>query len=126
MLQAVTNGNIFIPNLLTVNCNKTPPAATVTFCNNFSFLLTFSEKRCYKSRRLLNDIIHSIMEKRIFGVILTLLGIGGLIYTAVEFSRGGDLKNMIIFGVLGGIFFFTGIGLIRSTKDIKKANEEIS
>ena len=54
------------------------------------------------------------------------MGIGGLIYTAVEFSRGGNYKNMIIFGVLGAIFFFTGVGLIRNTKDVKKSNEEIS
>ena len=66
------------------------------------------------------------MEKRIFGVLLTLLGIGGLIYTAIEFSQGGNYKNMIIFGVLGALFFCTGVGLIRSTKDVKKSNEEIS
>lgn len=66
------------------------------------------------------------MEKRIFGVLLTLLGIGGLIYTAVEFSQGGNIKSMIIFGVLGALFFFSGVGLIRTTKDIKKANEEVS
>ncbi len=59
--------------------------------------------------------------KRIFGVILTILGIGGLIYTAVVFTntRGGtaDMKALIIYGVLGLLFFITGIGLVRSTKD---------
>lgn len=59
--------------------------------------------------------------KRIFGVILTVLGIGGLIYTAAVFAntRGGtaDMKALIIYGVLGLLFFITGIGLIRSTKD---------
>lgn len=59
--------------------------------------------------------------KRIFGVILTLLGIGGLIYTAVLFSNtsGGsrDVRSLIIFGVLGLLFFITGIGLVRTTKD---------
>lgn len=59
--------------------------------------------------------------KRIFGVILTVLGIGGLIYTAVVFAntRGGtsDMKALIIYGVLGLLFFITGIGLVRSTKD---------
>ena len=59
--------------------------------------------------------------KRIFGVILTLLGIGGLIYTALLFSNtsGGsrDVRSLIIFGVLGLLFFITGIGLVRTTKD---------
>ena len=59
--------------------------------------------------------------KRIFGVILTLLGIGGLIYTAVLFanSSGGtkSVKELIIYGVLGIIFFIAGIGLVRTTKD---------
>ena len=59
--------------------------------------------------------------KRIFGAILTLLGIGGLIYTAFLFvnTSGGmrDIKSLIIFGVLGLIFFISGIGLVRTTKD---------
>jgi uncharacterized membrane protein len=59
--------------------------------------------------------------KRIFGAILTLLGIGGLIYAAVLFvnSSGGtrDVKSLIIFGILGLIFFIAGIGLVRTTKD---------
>jgi len=59
--------------------------------------------------------------KRIFGTILTLLGIGGLIYTAVLFSNtsGGmrDVKSLIIYGILGLIFFTAGIGLVRTTAD---------
>ena len=59
--------------------------------------------------------------KRIFGAVLTVLGIGGLIYAAVLFTltSGGtrDIKSLIIFGVLGLIFFIAGIGLIRTTKD---------
>lgn len=59
--------------------------------------------------------------KRIFGVILTLLGIGGLIYTAVVFANTSgsnrDVKSLIIYGVLGLIFFISGIGLVRTTKD---------
>ncbi len=59
--------------------------------------------------------------KRIFGAILTLLGIGGLIYAAVVFvdTSGGtrDIKSLIIFGVLGLLFFISGIGLVRTTKD---------
>ena len=59
--------------------------------------------------------------KRIFGSILTLLGIAGLIYTAVLFSNtsGGnqDIKTLIIYGFLGFVFFFAGISLVRTTKD---------
>lgn len=57
------------------------------------------------------------MEKRIFGVILTLLGVGGLIYAAVLFAEGGNYRQLAIYGILGAIFFFSGIGLIRSTRD---------
>lgn len=59
--------------------------------------------------------------KRIFGVLLTLLGVVGLIYTAVLFAntRGNnsDVRALIIYGVLGLIFFIAGIGLVRTTKD---------
>jgi hypothetical protein len=59
--------------------------------------------------------------KRIFGALLTALGIGGLIYTAVVFTNtsGGtrDVKELIIYGVLGIIFFASGISLVRTTKD---------
>ena len=59
--------------------------------------------------------------KRIFGAILTILGIAGLIYAAVLFvnTAGGlrDVKALIIYGVLGLIFFISGISLVRSTKD---------
>ena len=59
--------------------------------------------------------------KRIFGAILTLLGIAGLIYTASVFMKtsGGnqDIKTLIIYGVLGMLFFVTGISLVRTTKD---------
>ena len=59
--------------------------------------------------------------KRIFGALLTICGIGGLIYTAVIFANtsGGnhDVKSLIIFGVLGLIFFVTGISLVKTTKD---------
>ncbi len=59
--------------------------------------------------------------KRIFGAILTLLGIAGLIYGAIVFTNtsGGtrDIKSLIIFGVLGILFFGSGISLIRTTKD---------
>ncbi|MFE3868861.1 hypothetical protein ACFX5E_12375 [Flavobacterium sp. LS2P90] len=59
--------------------------------------------------------------KRIFGALLTALGIGGLIYTAVVFSSTSgetqDVKTLIIYGVLGIVFFVSGISLVRTTKD---------
>ena len=59
--------------------------------------------------------------KRIFGAALTILGIGSLIYTAMIFSKtsGGqsDIKSLVIFGVLGLLFFTSGLNLIRTTKD---------
>ena len=59
--------------------------------------------------------------KRIFGSLLTVLGIAGLIYTAVIFTGTSgserDVKSLIIYGVLGAVFFVSGISLIRTTKD---------
>jgi len=61
------------------------------------------------------------MEKRVLGIILSLLGIIGLVYAGVSFMNGGDstrnIKAIIFSGVLGAIFFFSGIGLVRNTKD---------
>jgi predicted Na+-dependent transporter len=61
------------------------------------------------------------MEKRILGIIFTLLGAAGLIMAAVNFMNGGNnthnVKAIVIYAILGAIFFFTGMGLIRSTKD---------
>jgi hypothetical protein len=60
------------------------------------------------------------MNIKIFGALLTALGIGGLIYTAVLFmnTAGGnqDIKALII-GILGLIFFSSGISLVKGTKD---------
>lgn len=59
--------------------------------------------------------------KRTFGTILTILGIIGLIYTAFVFSNTSgnelDIKSLIIYGVLGVVFFVSGISLIKTTKD---------
>lgn len=59
--------------------------------------------------------------KRIFGAILTLIGIGGLIYTAVEFTTSSgenrDITTLVVFGSLGLLFFISGISLVRTTKD---------
>lgn len=69
--------------------------------------------------RLLKNKIMNL--KRIFGTILTALGIGGLVYTAYLFSitsgSNDDIRTLIIYGVLGFVFFLTGISLIKTTKD---------
>jgi uncharacterized membrane protein len=59
--------------------------------------------------------------KRVFGILLTILGIIGLIYSAVVFMDASgtqrQVKTLVVYGILGAIFFFTGIGLIRNTRD---------
>jgi hypothetical protein len=59
--------------------------------------------------------------KRIFGGLLTLLGIIGLIYTAILFAHTSgttsNIRAIVIYGILGAIFFIAGISLVRTTKD---------
>jgi uncharacterized membrane protein len=59
--------------------------------------------------------------KRIFGALLTILGIVGLIYAAILFvnTSGGTraIKALSIYSILGIVFFVAGISLIRTTKD---------
>jgi len=59
--------------------------------------------------------------KKLFGSILTLAGVGGLIYAAILFANtaGGtrDVKSLFIFGGLGLLFFVSGIGLVRTTQE---------
>jgi uncharacterized membrane protein len=61
------------------------------------------------------------MEKRVLGIILALVGVVGLILAGVNFINGGadarNIKQIILYGVLGAIFFFAGVGLIRNTRD---------
>ena len=61
------------------------------------------------------------MEKRVIGILLTLLGVAGLIAAGYFFMRGGEntfaFKSIALYGILGVIFFLAGVGLIRATKD---------
>ena len=70
------------------------------------------------------------MEKRVIGVILTLLGAVALIYGAWNFvNHNGNVYNVKVIvtsGILGIVFFLAGIGLVRSTKDVVKNNEHVS
>lgn len=70
------------------------------------------------------------MEKRVLGIILSVMGMIGLIMAGMNFVNNGNgeynMKMIAVYGILGLIFFFAGIGLIRNTKDVKGRNEEIS
>lgn len=59
--------------------------------------------------------------KRIFGAILTILGIIGIIYAAYIFANTTtgeqSVKTTAIYGVVGLIFFIAGIGLVKNTRD---------
>jgi uncharacterized membrane protein len=56
--------------------------------------------------------------KRTFGTILTILGIIGLIWAGIGFVQHTmGTRELIIMGIIGVIFFFAGIGLVRNTKD---------
>ena len=57
--------------------------------------------------------------KRIFGAVLTVLGISSLVAAAVMFNsnHGNEVKALITYSILGLIFFLSGISLVRDTKD---------
>ena len=61
------------------------------------------------------------MEKRVLGIILSIVGIIGLIIAAISIVNGTGsnrgVKEILVFGILGAIFFFAGIGLVRNTSD---------
>ncbi|MCK8492421.1 MULTISPECIES: hypothetical protein [Spirosoma] len=54
--------------------------------------------------------------KSIFGIILTLVGLIGLVYGGIDFTKGGVAQASFVYLILGGIFFFTGVSLIRGTR----------
>lgn len=56
--------------------------------------------------------------KRTFGTVLTILGILGLIYTGYQLINNSTAYTaLIVVGIIGLIFFFSGISLVRNTKD---------
>jgi uncharacterized membrane protein len=59
--------------------------------------------------------------KRVFGTLLTVLGIAALIYAGVIFMDKSvgktDIKTIILCAVLGSLFFFSGIKLVSSVRD---------
>ncbi len=70
------------------------------------------------------------MEKRALGIILTILGIIALLVAGWMFiNHSGsnyDVKVITTSVILGVIFFVSGIGLVRSTKDTLKNDERVS
>jgi uncharacterized membrane protein len=61
------------------------------------------------------------MEKRVLGMILSVLGIIGLLYAGISFLSGSgatrNVKSIFVFLILGAIFFAAGISLVRTTRD---------
>lgn len=56
--------------------------------------------------------------KRIFGTVLTILGIAGLIYVGNGLiNKGVSNTPLIVVGIIGLLFFFSGISLVKNTKD---------
>ena len=59
--------------------------------------------------------------KRTFGAILTILGIVGMIYASYVFASTAtaeqNIKITLVYGILGIIFFISGISLVKRTKD---------
>jgi uncharacterized membrane protein len=59
--------------------------------------------------------------KRTFGAILTTIGIIGLIYAGITIMQhSSHTTPIIVIGILGLLFFFSGISLIRTTADQAK------
>jgi hypothetical protein len=63
------------------------------------------------------------IEKKLFGIIITLLGITGLLlatYNLVQgyISANHRVMSVIVYGLQGILFFFSGIGIIRNTHDL--------
>ena len=56
--------------------------------------------------------------KRTFGAVLTVLGIIGLIYAGISLiQHNSQYTSITVFGIIGLLFFFSGISLVRTTKD---------
>jgi hypothetical protein len=65
-----------------------------------------------------NTTINLMNLKRTFGAILTVLGIIGLIYTGIGIiNHSNGVTTLTVVGIIAILFFFTGISLVRTTKD---------
>ena len=61
------------------------------------------------------------MEKKIMGIILTIIGIAGLVIAGYYFMNTSKAENAVksiaLYGILGGVFFAAGVGLLKNTND---------
>lgn len=61
------------------------------------------------------------MGKRVIGMVLTILGIAGLVMAGYFFMNTGKNshagKNIAMYGILGIVFFSAGISLLKNTTD---------
>jgi uncharacterized membrane protein len=68
--------------------------------------------------------------ERAIGVTLALAGIAALIVAGWDLvNHNGNVYNVKVIatcGILGLVFFFAGIGLVRSTKYTLKNNEHVT
>ncbi|MBV8388602.1 MAG: hypothetical protein JO080_02255 [Mucilaginibacter sp.] len=56
--------------------------------------------------------------KRTFGAILTTLGVIGLIYTGANIvNHTAHFTTLAVVGIISLLFFFAGIGLVKTTAD---------
>lgn len=80
------------------------------------FFVSLKQKLQYFVLILLID--NHMNVKRTFGTILTVLGIIGLIYAGYGFvSHSENTRGLMVYGIIGLIFFVSGIGLVKNTKD---------
>ncbi len=53
---------------------------------------------------------------RVFGIILTIFGVAGLIYTGYGFLYLNQaVSTLVVYGITGFLFFLTGVGLIKNS-----------
>ena len=76
-----------------------------------------------RSIRISLKFINISMEKKLLGVIITILGLTNLIMAAFNFvtvdtEAKHSVLSFTLYIILGSLFFFAGIGLIRSTGDL--------
>jgi uncharacterized membrane protein len=85
--------------------------------NNYKYNAKYWCAICFNNM-LYKTALNLMNLKRIFGAILTILGIIGLIYTGYGvINRNGDTTTLVVVGIISILFFFTGVSLVRTTKD---------
>lgn len=59
--------------------------------------------------------------KQILGGLLTIIGIVGIAYSAILFMNGTsgkhDVKSLIVYAILGFVFFGAGIKLVQTLRE---------